>query len=358
MLKVLIVDDEAPTREWIEFCVRNSSVDCKIVGTAINGYEALELFKQYLPQLVFADIEMPGMDGIELLRKIKADYPFANIVLLTCHNNFSYVRDAMRLGAAEYILKSEVSKETVADFLEKYNSIVQNQLQHEFYSNPEHSHFRDTDLADNPQDIALLIKVIMTKIEERQLDSVKSKVRELIKLLLKVKPPDVHNVKKEYSKLLRIIVEIFDKSPLDLEDDIELFVMEVPTISQLQEYTETLFRRLEKYAFANNKLSGYISTVLEYIDKHYANPITLNELAGVVNLNTDYLSRLFKEEVGCNFITYLTQVRLENAAIMLRETDMKIYEIAEAVGYPNLSYFSRNFKKYHGVNPFEFKKTR
>jgi len=262
----------------------------------------------------------------------------------------------MRLGAAEYILKSEISKETVADFLEKYNSIVQNQLQHEFYSIPKHFPLGEANFTGEPQDIDLLTKKIMKKIEERQLDSVEHGVKELIEQLLRSKPSDVHQVKKEVAKLLRIIVEIFDKSPLDLRDEIDLFVMECSYISQLQEYTETLFRRLEKYAFASNKLSGYISTVLEYIGKHYANPITLNELAGVVNLNTDYLSRLFKEEVGCNFITYLTQVRLENAAIMLRETDMKIYEIAEAVGYPNLSYFSRNFKRYHGVNPFEFKR--
>ena len=82
-----------------------SSCNAELVGEADNGEEALEFCRKLLPDVVITDITMPKMDGIELFRAIKKEFPLTQVILLTCHNDFEYVRDALRLGALEYLIK-------------------------------------------------------------------------------------------------------------------------------------------------------------------------------------------------------------------------------------------------------------
>ncbi|MFR2849305.1 MAG: helix-turn-helix domain-containing protein [Hungatella hathewayi] len=72
-------------------------------------------------------------------------------------------------------------------------------------------------------------------------------------------------------------------------------------------------------------------------------------------LSSEYLSRLFKEETGVKFVVYLNNLRLKHALRLLETTNLKVYEVAEQVGYSNLSYFSTVFKKNFGQNPFDYK---
>ncbi|MNP57431.1 putative response regulatory protein [compost metagenome] len=74
-------------------------------------------------------------------------------------------------------------------------------------------------------------------------------------------------------------------------------------------------------------------------------------------LNPSYLSRTFKKEVGTNFIEYLTTVRVERAISLLKEQDLKAFEIAKAVGISDSNYFSTCFKKYTGVSVSDYRKT-
>lgn len=67
------------------------------------------------------------------------------------------------------------------------------------------------------------------------------------------------------------------------------------------------------------------------------------------------MSRIFKQEKGVNFVSYLTEVRLEKAKIYLRSGKLKVYAVAEMVGYPNYTYFSKIFKKHVGVTPEEYR---
>ena len=94
---------------------------------------------------------------------------------------------------------------------------------------------------------------------------------------------------------------------------------------------------------------------VEYIKTHYSKAISLDEVAKSANLNPEYLSRVFREETGSNYSTYLTDVRLKQAAYLLSNTPLRVQKIAEEVGYPNVSYFSTIFKKKYGVNPYEFR---
>ena len=72
-------------------------------------------------------------------------------------------------------------------------------------------------------------------------------------------------------------------------------------------------------------------------------------------VSTYYISRMFKKEMGKNFVDYLNEIRIEKAKEMLRDVRFKTYEVAEQVGIPDAHYFSKLFKKYVGVTPTEFR---
>lgn len=103
-----------------------------------------------------------------------------------------------------------------------------------------------------------------------------------------------------------------------------------------------------------DRFSGKIRHAKAYIREHYAQDISLNELADYLGMNPMYLSRLFKKEMGTNFSAYLTKVRIEKAIELLKQGDYKIYEISQMVGYQTVQYFSKVFKKETGKSPKDF----
>ena len=98
-----------------------------------------------------------------------------------------------------------------------------------------------------------------------------------------------------------------------------------------------------------------IETVKNYIHNHYGEEIGAQQLADMVYLAPSYLSSLFKKETGQNLSKYIKQYRMEKAKELLTGTNMKIVNISEQVGYPNVSYFVQSFREYFGISPQKFR---
>lgn len=253
MLDILVVEDEAPIRKWIEYTIANSSSEFNVIGTAINGKEGYELALKLKPKVILTDIKMPVMDGIELTKKIKEELPEVIIIILTNFEEFSYAKQAITYGVYEYLIKSDIRTKELKELLEKIN-------------------------------------------EE-----------------LKVKD---NNDKK--NEELRI----------------------------------NQFKELELEKIKNNgKYSKAIQNAMEYIEDNYSKHISLSDISKHVYLSHEYFSRLFKEEVGENFVTYLSMYRIKAARKIIKNEDKKISQIALEVGYTNAGYFSKSYKKYLGVSP-------
>lgn len=94
----------------------------------------------------------------------------------------------------------------------------------------------------------------------------------------------------------------------------------------------------------------------QYIQKNYMKPITLKEVSLVAGFNDTYFSSLFKKESGLNFLEYLSEIRMNKAKELLRESNYSVADICERVGYMDLKHFTKSFKKYTGLNPNEFRK--
>lgn len=123
MKKLLIVDDESLLRQGFMHMTDWPNHGFQIVGEAANGKEALEIIAQKSPDIVVTDIKMPVMDGIELTKIIKQDYPQTQVVILSSYNDFEYVRETLRLGAFDYILKPKMNFNDLLAVLEKAGSI-------------------------------------------------------------------------------------------------------------------------------------------------------------------------------------------------------------------------------------------
>ncbi|MCR1951741.1 MULTISPECIES: response regulator [unclassified Clostridium] len=116
----------------------------------------------------------------------------------------------------------------------------------------------------------------------------------------------------------------------------------------------TTEEKLDKQNIIKSKVySRSIEKALKYIEDNYKKHISLMDVSKHIYLSHEYFSRLFKEEVGENFSTYLTIYRINKAKELIKNTDMKISQVALEVGYSNAGYFSKNYKKYTGISPEE-----
>lgn len=108
-------------------------------------------------------------------------------------------------------------------------------------------------------------------------------------------------------------------------------------------------------SYNNKSIKLILRKAVEYMQLHYSEQVTLNEVAEYAYVSTYYISRMFKRETGKNFVDCLNEIRMDKAKEMLKDVRFKTYEVAEKVGIPDSHYFSRLFKKYVGVTPTEFR---
>lgn len=103
-------------------------------------------------------------------------------------------------------------------------------------------------------------------------------------------------------------------------------------------------------------ISNYtIKRAINYIREHYQEGISLEEVSGKLGITPEYLSTLFNREMGENFSAFLRKFRISHAKRLLKGTDMKVYEVAEAVGYTDSKYFARVFKDEIGISPVDYR---
>jgi len=111
-IRVLIADDHIIVRSGLRLLLE-AQTDIDVVGEASDGREALNLAEKYLPDVVLMDITMPGMDGLEATRLIKASWPQINVLVLTMHRSDEYFFEMLKAGASGYILKGAETSDLI-----------------------------------------------------------------------------------------------------------------------------------------------------------------------------------------------------------------------------------------------------
>ena len=132
--------------------------------------------------------------------------------------------------------------------------------------------------------------------------------------------------------------------------------MSLKNYDNYMEFCKYLLQKAYSYIDYVRENTSIVEVVKKYIEEHYNEEISRNELAGIVYLNADYLARLFKKEEGISITDYVIRMRIKKASELLQYSEISINEIAMKVGYDNFSYFSRLCKKVLGCSPKDYRK--
>lgn len=244
--KLFLVEDEALIRSGLKHLIEEVIGGFQVVGEAENGRAALEALKSVKPDVLITDIRMNEMNGLELIRRIRDQYPDLYILILSGFADFEYAKQAIKYGISDYLLKP-VDRTELAQALGEF----------------KRKHGTGQELSDLQGE-----------------GGTDSKGRQLIR---KVK--------------------------------------------------ELVAQRLDQ-------------------------EISLQYMAEQVHLNHQYLSVLFKSETGQTFTDYVSQCRMNRAKQLLKETNLKIYEVAKLSGYLSSKHFMAVFKDYTGSTPSQFREDK
>ena len=125
MYRTLVADDDFLVRSYLKTLDSWGKAGYEIVNDAEDGEEAYNFLRKEKVDVLVTDLSMPVMDGIELIRRIREENREIYIIVLSCHDDFEYVKEAMRLGADEYVLKNSMDEDSLYETLEKSARLIE-----------------------------------------------------------------------------------------------------------------------------------------------------------------------------------------------------------------------------------------
>lgn len=160
-----------------------------------------------------------------------------------------------------------------------------------------------------------------------------------------------------YTVLKKLVEWNVSPDKLFEEENFEVKIRSTKSLTKLtkllSDFIITIAQEMKERKEDKNKL--HVNKAKEFIQKNYNHDISLNSIAEHVYLTPNYLSKIFKDKVGKTVISYLIEIRIEKAKELLKNTNLKVYEIAGKVGYSNSRYFGQLFKKQVGFTPNEYR---
>ena len=404
MWQAVLIDDEEYVRAELAALLPWARYRFNLIGEAENARDAMALIAKNKPDLVITDIRMPEMDGLELIAWIGQYYPRMVTAVISAYNDFHYVREALRLGAVDYLMKAEATLETAGSFLERLGGILDSrrslQRQYEELSvkmNRYHQlavegFWRDlitgscdeTEIVERGQQLGIVLEPVwfgLILLQEAAAgnnsttllcETLKAKIRAIWEwnwnwnlidlnqgeyLILAHQTGDKPGP-EALGKLEEIACQLVQDTVVKMTAGISVELCsfrELP--GNFREVREILSRSVRSPLV--NGLTPAAVTVrkaLVYMQLNFARDLTLEEVADHVGVSKSYLSRIFPEYAGEHFSSYLQRLRLERAKELLRDTNERIYEIASKVGFWNSRYFSKVFQDAVGLTPADYRR--
>lgn len=355
MLKLMIVDDmEIIRREIRRFKLWGEGRDFEIVQEAQNGQDALEKLEKISVDMVITDIRMPKVDGMELLKKIMERKLCGCVVLISDHSEFHYARQGLVLGAFDYIVKP-LEEHALQEVLQRAKRFILEKKSEEqrIQQLEEKRSLNDRDSMPYAELLKLLIyrdrRVI--SYTEKMLDQLDfhGELIDLQSLMINTLEQIQEELLKNYDWLKRFVcLQTLKELKLgEHPDDNALRVSFVKAVGELADLLDRLMAAAEE--------SEVASKVCRYALEHVDQDISLGTVADRIFMNKTYVSEAFKQKTGISFTEYITVVKMERAKKLMADEGMKNYEIAQLLGFKDVEYFSKLFKKTTGLSPTEFR---
>lgn len=469
-MRILIADDELLERKAMKKFIQDNFNDMEVVGEAENGRKAIELASEMNPNIIFMDIKMPGVNGLEAIEQIHTRQPAIKFILVSAYDTFDYAKQAMQFGIKDYILKPGKREEIVKALFRLQKEIIdEEKLEEEKRQSkqlleerlirrlmkqpiPEGTfelqrllfplmkcgyflvlggnrsfdldkirasleHHLDNKFIVYEENDLLVVIVIANDVEtkanqlvvarkisiklkeeafigigqiENSLEMLTSSYREAYAAYYQLIAEGKSNygflqenrVHRQSEELIGQIVEEVEKG--NQEEAVEKFkenehLLAIVEKENLYITIQNLFSK-RNISIVNRSISSLQSSedwhaylnlccmkmnevhqskqsmtiAKTYIENHFSENITLEDVAAIVHLSPNYFSNLFKEEFGENFIEFLTKTRMRYAKLLIEKNMYSLKEICFKVGYKDPNYFSRVFKKHYHTSPKHF----
>lgn len=527
-MRIMIVDDDflvrANLKRLIETSEKCRNAGYMITAEAADGNQALHQIEITEPDVIISDIKMPQMDGLELQKEVKKEHPEISMIMLSGYDDLDYVRQALKNGAIDYILKHELDETVLVQALLKAEEIGKNSqkdrdsitadnqvaLRRNFmmnlfsgcYHSEEEIAFRARVLGrkiamKNVSAVIIMVQprkenvissylreyAILNIIDEILQDyqkgicchvsdekyvfmmdyeniysyrtrselfrEVQTRISSCLKNYLNMEVNlyegeivgSILNIPQSYLEAEKVYEHRFfpetvgqqkSTAPLDIlsvfdaaregrmvaairqnnQEEAEVMLDDIfrqlevlqPTVEALQNFfldllsilkrawierdidlnryfgpvnpqhifrsfknlqdAEKWFQGIMKSAFdaaqthAQSPEFPYVEQAIGIIHRKYAQEISQSTVADAIGISASYLSRLFKEDLNVGFSDFLCAYRIEKAKELLRENRYSNKEIARMTGFQDDAYFARIFKKYTGITPKEYRKTK
>lgn len=505
-MQILIVEDEIRIREGIRKLLSKIDSDYIVAGEAEDGIAGLKMCEELKPDLVITDVQMPEMDGLEMLQAIYDKGIMTRAIVLSAYSEFEYARTAMKLGVTEYLLKpislNDLSRaletikqkiaedkkkkpeqigtleqtfreilsgrmevgEDIADYLSNGYGIKRNQnfvllyaylgaqyetgwesgirkitsslstykgirfciveeeykkslavVVYDYESGADLERWIQFQLLEHLSDYS-----VMGFVEAHGIDDLKASADRLFPYMdwnisfqdnilisypkitnvqtgLCVYPQEIESqmkaaicasdhlkekqlvskfmdtfgdgkvyfpkeIKECYVRFIWAILEMAKNIGLSRAGEIKQQklleqIMNAKTRSELKDICSMILGVFEEGEKEQDSSNLTIKRAKRLIHEFYNTGITLDEIAGKLNITPEYLGTQFHRETGVTFSTYMKNYRIAKSKELLVGTSMKLYEIAERVGYTDPKYFSKVFKDVTGQLPADFRKT-
>lgn len=396
MIKVLIADDEPRVRRNIKSVINCEEWNFELVGETESEKVALEIAKERKPDIIFLDISMQFLSRLDLIEEFKKVLNDPIIIIISDNDEFNYDKTILRLNVFDYILnpidreslkktisnaKDEIinirRKKGISEFtvskLEKNSKYLKENFLKDWIRGKIRSSELQKDMKHFNINYTNSMGLIMVKplIKNRGLNE-----NEWSSDLLSYAILNIANKLMSKFKYLNVFIDskkqvviLCDINPIkywhgavtELENTINKYlkINVVICASFLRDdpvQVNIVYKSLCNRLIDKSKKTPVVIEVQKYINRNYHNEdLSISEIANNLGVSQTYLARLFKRELGMNFVDYLTNVRIKNAIILMRDPSLKLYEIAELIGYSTQHYFSNIFKKHVGISPQDYK---
>ncbi|MCU6711250.1 response regulator [Paenibacillus sp. J5C_2022] len=358
MYRVLIVDDAPIIRQSVSLAVEQADAPVVAAAAVPNGARALKWLEEHVADLCITDINMPLMDGLELIGNINQSHPSMKSLIISSYDDFLYAKKSIQLHALDYILKP-----------------IDEQIFHDSISNAVEA------LAAHRvhQASAMLVQHLPKHraLVEQWSHALKTLNGLALPLLLMDTLDSIEQCAANQLELMPFLSMLWMRN---LQDELELSPdMQPPAAPLFDGWNRPILRRSEARSYyrllAIHQLEqcGYellrqlksehvppqepvIDCIRLYIADRLCDQLQLQELADQVSLNKTYMCTMFKQETGMTIWTYIVKERMKHACSLLLESSQKVYEIAHAVGYEDVNHFNKLFKKHYGLSPLEYKR--
>ncbi|WP_160037657.1 MULTISPECIES: response regulator transcription factor [Paenibacillus] len=396
MWKLIIADDEPKIRRGLKKVLPWEDLNIQVVGEAEDGRQALDLIHQLKPDILFVDINMPFLNGLDLLEKMKQTLERCVVIVITGHDEFAYAQQALKLKVFDYILKPVVRNQLESVAIKAVETLEKTRQYEERHKWVDHQlksnsilirdkflvkwidHLMDEDEVRKNLDffglqigpnIGIVLLKVMSHLDtggthrawDREL--LEFAARNVAEDVVRYESAIVFNDTKGHIIVLVTMAEAADWPALGekIQQRLETILEKVVLLDQctVDEIAgvPAAYRKLADELTTKGSLSPVVVLAKKFIDRNYHQPdLSLSEVADGVQVSPAYLSKQLKRELGLSFIDYLTKVRIQKAIQFMNDPAAKVYEIAEMVGYSSQHYFSNTFKKVTGTTPLIYRK--